>query len=53
MDDRERMAEVIGEALDAYFAEVDPQDADTDDMAWTVVRALDRAGILPAAEAAR
>jgi hypothetical protein len=43
-EDREQMAEVISEALDAYFSEVDPEDADTDDMAWTVVRALERAG---------
>lgn len=42
--DRERLAEVLGDALEAYFAEVDPEDADTDDMAWTLVRALERAG---------
>ncbi|WP_086564291.1 hypothetical protein [Streptomyces africanus] len=40
--EQERTAEVLGEALEAYFQEVDPEEADTDDMAWTLVRALGR-----------
>ncbi|MEU9148689.1 hypothetical protein [Streptomyces sp. NPDC048349] len=39
---REAMADTIRDALDAYFAEVDPEDADTDDMAWTIVRYMER-----------
>ncbi|MEU5660934.1 hypothetical protein ABZ802_35755 [Streptomyces sp. NPDC047737] len=43
-DDRDALADVLRDALDAYFTEVDPEDADTDDMAWTLVRAIERAG---------
>lgn len=42
--EQEQTAEILGNALEAYFAEVDPEEADTDDMAWTLVRALGRAG---------
>jgi hypothetical protein len=42
--DREQLADVLRDALDAYFQEVGPQDTDTDDLAWTLVTALKRAG---------
>jgi hypothetical protein len=41
--ERERLAEVLGDALEAYFEEVDLEEADTEDMAWTLVRTLERA----------
>ncbi len=37
-------AEVLREAIDAYLAEVDPEDLDFDDLAWVLVNALGRAG---------
>lgn len=37
------LADILRSTLDAYFEEVDPEEADTDDMAWTLVRAIERA----------
>ncbi|MFD6892886.1 hypothetical protein [Streptomyces sp. NPDC059957] len=44
MTDDEK-ADVFRETIDAYLAEVDTDDADleSDDLAWTLVRALRRA----------
>jgi hypothetical protein len=43
----DELAEVISSAADNYFAEVDPEDADTDDLAWTIVHAMKRAAGKP------
>ncbi|MEU3778908.1 hypothetical protein AB0F11_38040 [Streptomyces sp. NPDC032472] len=42
MTDDEK-ASVIMEAIEAYLAEVNPEDLDSDDLSWTIVRALSRA----------
>ncbi|MFE2346437.1 hypothetical protein [Kitasatospora cineracea] len=44
--DRNTIADLISARLDAYFEEVDPEDADTDDMAWSVLSHLERAGAI-------
>ncbi|MFB9594040.1 hypothetical protein [Streptomyces racemochromogenes] len=36
-------ADVLRETIDAYLTEVDPEDLDSDDLAWTLVSALRRA----------
>jgi hypothetical protein len=36
------MAETISAAVDAFFAEVESDDFETEDLAWCIVRALKR-----------
>ncbi|MFD0192946.1 hypothetical protein ACFVG1_36645 [Streptomyces bacillaris] len=38
--DPETLAEAISAAADAYFTQVDPEDTNTDDLAWTIIRYL-------------
>ncbi|MFD7079084.1 MULTISPECIES: hypothetical protein [unclassified Streptomyces] len=33
-------ADALREAIDAYLTEVDPEDLDSDDLAWALVNAL-------------
>ncbi|MGW6617844.1 hypothetical protein ACWGA0_30875 [Streptomyces erythrochromogenes] len=42
MTDDER-ADALRDGIDAYLGEVDPEDLDSDDLAWTLVNALRRA----------
>ncbi|MET9694835.1 hypothetical protein ABZY81_41705 [Streptomyces sp. NPDC006514] len=42
MTDDEK-ADVLREAIEAYLGEVDAEDLDSDDLAWTLVHALRRA----------
>ncbi|MFJ9027592.1 hypothetical protein ACIRQP_03550 [Streptomyces sp. NPDC102274] len=42
MPNQDRLADLIRETLDAYFAEVDHAEAETDDMAWSIVRRIER-----------
>ncbi len=44
--DRDTIAALISETLDAYFTEVDPADTDTDDLAETLLHRLERAGVI-------
>ncbi|MEW2374194.1 hypothetical protein AB0940_33280 [Streptomyces sp. NPDC006656] len=36
-------ADVLREAIDAYLGEVEPEDIDSDDLAWVLVAELGRA----------
>ncbi|MFJ7260341.1 hypothetical protein ACIQV2_09250 [Streptomyces globosus] len=42
MTDDEK-AEVICDAIDAFFADVDSDDWESDDLAWVIVRAMNQA----------
>ncbi|MDA5284744.1 hypothetical protein [Streptomyces sp. Isolate_45] len=36
-------ADVLRDGIDAFLMEVDPEELDSDDLAWALVRALNRA----------
>lgn len=42
MDDEKTVA-VLVETIDRFFEEVDPDDFESEDLAWTLVRAMKRA----------
>ncbi|MFF6888584.1 hypothetical protein ACFY9F_36015 [Streptomyces sp. NPDC012421] len=39
----EETAAILSEAIDRFFEEVDPDSFESDDLAWTLVRALKNA----------
>ncbi|MEU4924607.1 hypothetical protein AB0G29_35300 [Streptomyces parvus] len=44
MDDEKTVA-VLVKTIDQFFEEVDPDDFESEDLAWTLVRAMKRASV--------